>query len=83
MNVQVCIEALVLEGTEPADGDRIRLAVEAELSRLFVERGTPPAWGRGAAISHMDGGMIEMGGDTPPEPIGVRIARTVYEGFWQ
>lgn len=83
MNLELHIEALVLEGITPRDGDRIGVAVQAELTRLFAGRGVPPALVRGGTVSYMDGGLVEARPDTRPDVIGAQIAQAVYEGLWR
>jgi hypothetical protein len=82
MNVELHIEALVLEGIRPRDGDRIGVAVQSELTRLFAKRGVPPALARGGTVPYADGGVVEARPDARPDVIGAQIAQAVYEGLW-
>jgi hypothetical protein len=75
------IEELVLHGFDPADRYRIGAAVEAELARLFSERGVPPFLAQGGGITRLDGGSFEMVPGSTVETVGGQIARTLYGGL--
>ncbi len=88
-SIELHIEELVLHGFAPGDRYRIGDAMERELARLFVERGTPPslAQGRevarldGGTVARLDGGTFEVKPGSGAEAIGVRVARAVYGGL--
>jgi len=84
MNIHLHIEELVLHGFAPGDRARIGDAVQCELTRLFVERGVPPAFAHGGAVDRMNGGSFETSTRARPETTGARIAETVYGrlGTW-
>ncbi len=75
------IDHLILHGFSALDRDRIGSAVQAELTRLFVEQGIPRSLLRGAAINQLDGVDFAMVAGTPPRIIGTRIARAIYRGL--
>jgi hypothetical protein len=75
------IEELVLHGFASGDRHRIAGAIREELSRLFVERGVPPALSRAGSIEQLDGGAFEASPRTTPEAAGARIARAIYGGL--
>ncbi len=79
-NIELHIEELVLHGFAPGDRYRIAEAVEAELTRLFAEQGTPQPLSNGGEIERMDGGTFEMTHSSKPEVIGAQVARAVYGG---
>lgn len=78
MNVELRIEELVLHGFPPCSHHRIGDAAERELSRLFAERGVPPALVRSADTSHLNAGAFEMDPGQRPETIGAQVAQAVY-----
>ncbi len=79
-NIELHIEELVLHGFTPSDRHSIAEAVEAELTRLFAEQGTPRSLSKGGEIERMDGGGFEMAHNSKPEVIGAQVARAVYGG---
>lgn len=78
MNVELRIEELVLHGFPPGSHHRIGVAAERELSRLFAERGVPPALVRASGTSHLDAGAFEMEADQQIETTGAQVARAVF-----
>jgi hypothetical protein len=83
MDLELHIEALVLEGVAPHAGEHVRSALESELTLLLTERGAPPALAQGGTAPYLDGGTVEVRPEHGPEWIGVQIAQAVYEGLWQ
>ena len=81
MNVDLRIEELVLHGFPPGDHDRIGESVERELTRLFTERGVPPALTVGAHAQHLDAGAFQMNQGLGAETAGEQIARSLYGGM--
>ena len=81
MNVRLRIEELMLDGFPPGDRYRIAAAVEAELTRLFTDRGVPPDLASGAAIPALDGGSFDVSPDARPDRIGAQVAQAVYGGL--
>jgi len=75
------IDRLVLHGFSAVDRHRIGAAMQAELTRLFAEQGVPPSLKRGGAIDQLDGGAFELAPNLPPRVVGVRIARSIYQGL--
>ena len=82
-NIELHIEKLVLSGFAPGDRYRIGAAVERELTRLFTERGLPPALARGSAAARIEGGAFDVVSGSRPDQIGVQVAQAVYRGFGQ
>ncbi len=80
-NVELQVEELVLRGFAPGDRYRIGEAVERELARLFVERGTPPSLARASGIERLDGGAFEVAHGSKAEAVGVQVAQAVYGGL--
>jgi hypothetical protein len=80
-NIELHIEELILHGFAPGDGHRIGAAVEAELTRLFVEQGVPPSLAQGGEMPRLDGGRFEVAPGSRAEVIGAQVARTVYGGL--
>jgi hypothetical protein len=82
-SVEVNIEELVLHGFAPSDRDRIGMAVEHELMRLFVERKLPSSMVQGGTIERLDGGQFHLTTDAKANTIGMHVAQTVYGGLSQ
>jgi hypothetical protein len=81
MNVRLRIEELVLDGFPPGDRYRIAAAAEAELTRLFTDRGVPSGLASGEAIPALDGGSFDVAPDARPDRIGAQVAQAVYGGL--
>ena len=79
--VDLHIEELVLDGFNPGDRYRIGAAVEAELARLFAERGKAPSLARGGEMSSLDGGSFDVAPGAGPEGVGGQVAQAVYGGL--
>jgi hypothetical protein len=83
MNVVIEIDALVLDGFDPADRFRIQAAMERELTRLVRERGAAalssldPAF-RALDISSIESPPIHTVAGASSETTGARIAQAVY-----
>lgn len=76
MNIVIEIDELVLHGFPPGDRYRIGEAVQAELARIFAERGLPE--GRsGSEASRLDSGAFRAA-DGRSDTIGVGVAEAVY-----
>ena len=81
MNVRLHIEEVVLEGFPAGDRYRIAAAAEAELTRLFTDRGAPPGLASGGAVPALDGGSFDVAPDARPDRIGVQVEQAVYGGL--
>jgi hypothetical protein len=79
--VDLHIEELVLDGFNPGDRHRIGAAVEAELARLFAERGVSPSLAWGAELATLDGGSFDVAPGAGPEQVGGQVAQAVYGGL--
>jgi len=79
--VDLHIEELVLHGFNIGDRYRIGAAVEAELARLFAERGAAPSLARGGEMSSLDGGSFDVAPGAGPEGVGGQVAQAVYGGL--
>jgi len=80
-NVRLRIDELVLEGFPPGDRHRIAAAVEAELARLFAERGVPAGLRESTALPQVDGGAFELAPALRPEQVGAQVAAAIYGGL--
>ncbi len=74
------IDALLVDGIAVADHASLGAAVQAELARLFTERGVPPSLGAGGAVS-LDGGRFTATPGAAPGTLGAQIAGAVYGGL--
>ncbi len=79
--LEVDIERLVLEGVAPEDADRIKAAVERELTRLLASRDPWQARDQSDEMERVDGGQIDPFHPADIESIGRRIAQAVYGGM--
>jgi hypothetical protein len=75
------IEELVLHGFPVAERYRIGAAVEAELARLFAERGVPPLLAQGGEVGYLDGGSFSAAPGLRAEVVGGQVARALYGGL--
>ena len=75
------IDRLVLEGFPASARRPIGTAIQAELTRLFTERGIPPSLTQQKAIEQLNGGNFEVTAHTPHRIVGTRIARAIYRGL--
>lgn len=80
-SLEVHIEELVLHGFAPAERYLIGEAVERELTRLFTERGAPPAIKRGGEFARLDGGAFEARPGSNSKTIGAQLANAIYGRF--
>ena len=82
MNINIQIERLILEGVSLPRSQRIQLqaAVEAELSRLFLENGLPPSLKNGGTISKLPAN-INVTKTIDPTQMGQQIAQSIYGGL--
>ena len=80
-NIELNIEELVLHGFQPGDRQRIGLAVQQELSRLFTEQGLPTGLSSGGAVPSLDAGAFHNAPDAKPGAVGQQIANSIYTGF--
>jgi hypothetical protein len=79
-DIELHIEELILHGPAIGDPGRIKAAVEAELARLFTERGAPFA-AQDREVPHIDAGRFETAPGSAPEAIGGQVALAVYGGL--
>ena len=76
MDIVIEIDELVLHGFPPGERYRIGEAVQAELARIFGERGLPGMWTDGAA-TRLDAGVFPAA-DRRSTTIGTGAAEAVY-----
>ena len=81
--IELHIEALVLHDIAPGDRARVGAAFEAELTRLFIERGVPDGLVREGTLETVEAGAFVARPGDRPTLIGVRAAQAVYEGLRQ
>lgn len=83
MNVTVHIERLIITGLPltDGDGDTLRTAVAAELTRLIVEGGIAPALREGGSLASLRGGQFRAAAGAVPARLGVGIANALYGGI--
>jgi hypothetical protein len=83
VNINLHIDRLVLDGLKigPAQGALVKVAVEAELSRLLTERGLSSGLQGGGAMPSIWTNPMRISGDTNPSGLGEQIAGAVYGGI--
>jgi hypothetical protein len=83
MNISLHIERLVLDGLNigPGQGDQVKVAVEAELTRLLTNGGLDDALQSGGALPRVRTGGIEVANNENPARLGEQIAGAVYGGI--
>ncbi|MFJ7995791.1 hypothetical protein ACIQ7D_01220 [Streptomyces sp. NPDC096310] len=78
--LRVDIGALVLDGFDRVDPDRVSAAFEAELARLVRDRGIPLATDGGRALNTLSG-LPPLPATTSPHRLGEALARAVHAGL--
>jgi hypothetical protein len=81
MDLELNIEELRMHGFRRSDREKMALAVQAELERLFSEDGLPAALKKGDEI-RLEGGSFSVPGGASAEQAGVQVARQMY-GRWK
>jgi hypothetical protein len=79
--VHVRIEALSLDGFEPAHRYRIAQALQRELTRLIAARVVDGDLGASHEAPRVDAGSFSFRDDDPPHRIGAAIARATFRGL--
>jgi len=78
-HIEIGIDKLVLEGYAVDDGERIRGAVERELTRLLVDRGISKGLAESYDIAAgVKGEQIAIEPGVNALPGGAQIARAIY-----
>ena len=82
MRVRVQIERLVLDGfaLSSADGRRVKVALQRELSRLLASEGGTDGYRAGGAVPSVQAGAFDPPPDATPSQLGQHIARSVHAG---
>lgn len=83
MSITLHIERLILDGLPISSHDAplVRAAVEAELTRLFADRGIVPSPRTSTTVPHARAGSINLAHDPPPARLGQEIAGAVYKSI--
>jgi hypothetical protein len=80
-NIELHIEELVLRGFPAGSHSDIAEAVERELTRLFVEQGSPVSLAKGGEVTHIGVPAINVEPGGKPAAIGSKVAQALYGGF--
>jgi len=77
------IDRLVLDGLSPGTGggERLRIALEAELGSLFASGALHPGLRNGCARPHLRVDADGLGDGTDPERLGHGIAGALHRGI--
>ena len=78
MNIVIEIDELVLHGFPTADRYRIGEAVQAELTRIFAERGLPGTSLQGVTAARLDGGSFNIAAEMHATAVGAGVAGAVH-----
>jgi hypothetical protein len=83
MNINLCIERLILDGLPITNrqGALVQAAVETELSRLLAERGLASSLQSGGAMPNVRADGIHLTAENNPAQMGKQIAQAVYGGL--
>lgn len=78
MNIDLHIERLLLDGlsADALDGDAVRAALGAELTRLLQQAPSPPA--QSTALPFVRAAMPASAGRGPAASIGAGVAQALY-----
>ncbi|NCD71685.1 hypothetical protein [Mucilaginibacter agri] len=79
--IELHIEKLVLKGFPPSQRQHIQAAVQAELTRLFTEKGVPSSFSTGKNIRYINGGAFNSKQGEKGETTGNSIARSLYKNL--
>jgi hypothetical protein len=81
--INLHIERLVLEGLElgPGQGELVRTAVAAELTRLLTEGGLAGQFQSSAALPSVRASGLAITPGSEPAQLGGQIAQAVYGGL--
>ena len=79
--IELHIDSLVLEGFPPDAKREIAAAFEAELARLFRERGLPVSLRENRALSELAAPEIRLRTGAHPLRAGTEAARSLYGGL--
>lgn len=77
-NVELYIDALVLDGLPAGDQDRVAAAVQHELAQLFADRGVSSTVAGAGDIAELNGAAFDIAADASPETIGAQVAQALY-----
>jgi hypothetical protein len=82
MNIRLHIERLVLDGlpVTPAQGPRVKAAIEAELGRLLSEGGVSHELVSGGTVPSVSAPAMRAPRGTSPAQLGTQIAQSVFAG---
>jgi hypothetical protein len=79
--IEIVIETLVLDGFEPADGQRFGTAFREEFTGLLREMGLPSSWNTNAGSNVLIRvPTLDIESNSDPQSMGVQVARALYEG---
>jgi hypothetical protein len=83
MRIDLHIERLVLDGlaVTAADAQRVRTAMEDEVTRLLAGGALNPAFATGGAVPRIAAPQISLGPRERPDGIGRAVARSVHRGI--
>lgn len=83
MNINLNIERLILDGLpiEGGDSASLRLAIETELTRLFMQSGIAPSLQTGTALPSLRADAIQLSAQNSPAQLGRQIAGSVHHGI--
>jgi hypothetical protein len=82
-DIDLCIDQLIVEGLQPADGYRFGNAVQTELARLLAKRGIPLSLTGPVEFARLAAGSISITSASRPGTIGRQVGEAVYRGFAQ
>lgn len=79
--IEVNIDELVLHGFSPLERYQVAADLQAELSRLFTEKGLPLSFNNAVMIERLNAGSFQFNKDNKKVSAGSQIAGSVYNSF--
>ena len=76
--IDLNIEEIILDGFATGDGERIKVSVEQELTRLLAEQGVSQRLVENVNIARLEGGQIGIEPNANRGSAGKQIARAIY-----
>jgi hypothetical protein len=83
MSISIHIERLILDGLplQPRDGELLQAAVEAELSRLFIEGGIPSDLKNGGDQARIIAPALRLTPSPDAKATGAQIGGGIYSAL--
>lgn len=77
------IDEILVNGFDHTDPQRVRQAVERELTQLITQKGLAESLTSDSEFSHINGGNIRIEQGHNSDTLGTRVAGNIYQGISQ